>query len=387
MRCCGVYASGSYRRWICRVGASGSLTIPVSRRRGSTRWAWRGNTLACWESKTTAKLRSVSPWQPSRRAFRWPIGCICARIGQRIRCGARRQGFPRRCFATKPQIALEQLETLLAQGAPKYCVLADAAYGLNQAFRQRLTDLGLLYVVGITSAVVVWPPGLELLPPKRYSGTGRPPVMPRRTDRRQPVSVKDLAHGLPPGAFRSIRWREGSNQTLTGRFAAVRVRRAGGNIGKARLQPEQWLLIEWPQDDAEPLKYYLSNLPEKITLNDLVAQAQMRWRIERDSRDLKQELGLGQYEGRGGRGFHHHARLSTAAYGCLVSARLAAGKPGGAKKNFVTRQIAALPEDYIPRGSPARTTPRSRFNYHDPLPSQLSTDSAPRTVSLLRSKT
>jgi len=77
-------------------------------------------------------------------------------------------------------IALEQLETLLAQGAPKYCVLADAAYGVDQAFRQRLADLGLPYVVGITSAVVVWPPGVEPLAPKRYSGRGRPPSMPRR---------------------------------------------------------------------------------------------------------------------------------------------------------------------------------------------------------------
>jgi SRSO17 transposase len=90
-------------------------------------------------------------------------------------------------FATKNEIALQQLETLLAEGAPKYCVLADAGYGVDQAFRQRLTELGLPYVVGIKSSVVVWPPGLEPLPPKHYSGTGRPPLVPRRTQRRQPV--------------------------------------------------------------------------------------------------------------------------------------------------------------------------------------------------------
>ncbi len=287
-------------------------------------------------------------------------------------------------FATKNEIALQQLETLLAEGAPKYCVLADAGYGVDQAFRQRLTDLGLPYVVGIKSSVVVWPPGIEPLPPKRYGGKGRPPQVPRRTRLRQPVSVKGLAHALPLGAFQTISWREGTNETLSGRFAAVRVRHAGGNIGKARLHPEQWLLIEWPAGEAEPLKYYLSTLPEDIAVNDLVAQAHMRWRIERDYQDLKQELGLGHYEGRGWRGFHHHATLSIAAYGFLVTERIAAGKPVGTKKNFATSQVPALPADYIPRGSPARPAPRIRFNHHDPVPTQLSVDRTPRTMSVLR---
>lgn len=287
-------------------------------------------------------------------------------------------------FATKNEIALQQLEALLAEGAPKYCVLADAGYGVDQAFRQRLTELGLPYVVGIKSSVVVWPPGLEPLPPKRYGGKGRPPLAPRRTRLRQPVSVKDLAHALPASAFQTISWRQGTNETLSGHFAAVRVRHAGGNIGKARLHPEQWLLIEWPAGDNDPLKYYLSTLPDDIALNDLVAQAHMRWRIERDYQDLKQELGLGHYEGRGWRGFHHHATLSIAAYGFLMTERIAAGKPAGAKKNFAVGQVPALPADYIPRGSPARAAARVRLNHHNPSPAQLSVDRTPRTMSLLR---
>lgn len=289
-------------------------------------------------------------------------------------------------FATKTQIALEQLEALLAEGAPKYCVLADAAYGVDQAFRQRLADLGLPYVVGITSSVVVWPPGVEPLAPKRYSGRGRPPSMPRRNRSRQPLSVKDLARGLAASAFQTISWREGTNETLSGRFAAVRVRHAGGNIGKARLHPEQWLLIEWPAGDAEPLKYYLSNLPADIALNDLVSQAHMRWRIERDYQDLKQELGLGHYEGRGWRGFHHHASLSIAAYGFLVAERLATDKPVGAKKNFTIRQMPALPPDYVPRGSPARATPRGQLDRHHTLRAELSADRPTRTTSTPRPK-
>lgn len=107
-------------------------------------------------------------------------------------------------FATKPQIALQQIQDLLSEGAPHHCVLADAGYGIDYAFRQGLSDQGITYVVGITSAVVVWPPGLEPLPPNPYSGMVRPPVMPRRTAKRQPVNVKTLALGLPNSAFHNI---------------------------------------------------------------------------------------------------------------------------------------------------------------------------------------
>ena len=287
-------------------------------------------------------------------------------------------------FATKPQIALQQLRDLLGDGAPRHCVLADAGYGIDHAFRQGLNDLGLDYVVGITSAVVVWPPGVEPLPPKPYSGMGRPPVMPRRTAQRQPVNVKTLAQGLPDSAFQNISWREGSNERLTGRFAALRVRCAGGNVGKARLLPEQWLLIQWPVGQAEPEKYYLSTLAETTALNDLVCAAHMRWRIERDYQDLKQDLGLGHYEGRGWRGFHHHASLSIAAYGFLMAQRLKAGSDASGKKNFIERQASALPKDYVPRGSPARAASRGKLDHNAAPPTGRRTHRQPGTLPALQ---
>lgn len=289
-------------------------------------------------------------------------------------------------FATKTQIALQQLRTLLAEGAPRHCVLADAGYGVDNAFRQALSDMGLTYAVGVTSSLVVWPPGVEPLPPAPYSGHGRPPVMPRRTPKLQPVSVKALAMSLPAQAFETITWREGTNAPLSGRFAALRVRHAGGNAGKARLRPLQWLLIEWPQDQSEPCKYVLSTLPEDTPINDLVSATYQRWRIERDYQDLKQDFGLGHYEGRGWRGFHHHASLSIAAYGFLMAERLTAHKPSGHKKNFIERQTPAVSEDYLPRGSPARPTPRGALN-HDIAPSpELPTYGPPRAMPLLRQR-
>ncbi len=287
-------------------------------------------------------------------------------------------------FATKTQVALQQLRTLLDEGAPPHCVLADAGYGVDNAFRQALSDMGLLYAVGITSAVVVWPPGVEPLPPKLYSGTGRPPVVPRRTATLQPMSVKALAMSLPPQAFQTITWREGTNTSLRERFAAVRVRHAGGNVGKARLRPEQWLLIEWPASDAEPSRYFLSTLPQDTPITELVSACHQRWRIERDYQDLKQDFGLGHYEGRGWRGFRHHAALSIAAYGFLMAERLVADKPVSGKKNFIERKVPALPEGYIPRGSPASAAPRGNLD-HDAAPrSELPTDRSSRTMSLLR---
>lgn len=287
-------------------------------------------------------------------------------------------------FATKTQIALAQLRALLAEGAPRHCVLADAGYGVDTAFRQALSDMGLQYAVGVTSAVVVWPPGVEPLPPKRYSGKGRPPVVPRRTARLQPLSVKALALSLPEQEFQTITWREGTNEPLSGRFAALRVRHAGGNAGKARLRPLQWLLIEWPADQEEPIKYILSTLPEDTPIKDLVSAAYQRWRIERDYQDLKQDFGLGHYEGRGWRGFHHHASLSIAAYAFLMAERLIADKPVGGKKNFIERQVPAIPSDYIPRGSPARAAARGSLDNDAPAQPELRTDRSPRRAPLLR---
>jgi SRSO17 transposase len=246
--------------------------------------------------------------------------------------------------------------------------------------------MGLPYVVGVTSAVVVWPPGVEPLPPLPYAGKGRPPVMPRRTAARQPQSVKALAQSLPAQAYQTISWREGTNATLSGRFAAVRVRHAGGNSGKARLRPQEWLLIEWPAGQEEPAKYCLSTLPETTPLNELVSAAHQRWRIERDYQDLKQDFGLGHYEGRGWRGFHHHASLCIAAYGFLMAERLIADKPVGGKKNFALRQLPAFPADYIPRGSPARAAPRARLDHNTAPPTELRAHRPARTMPVLRAR-
>ena len=252
-------------------------------------------------------------------------------------------------FETKPVIALDQLRQARDEGIPVGIVLGDAGYGDECDFRVGVSELDLRYVLGIRPGTSVWPPGQAPLPPAPWSGQGRPPTRLRRSPEHQPVSVKDLARSLPRRAWRSVTWREGSQTELTSRFALQRVRPAHRDTQRSEPWPEEWLLIEWPEGAKEPAKYWLSNLPPRTPLKDLVHTAKARWLIERDYQELKQEIGLGHYEGRGWRGFHHHASLCIAAYGFLVAERCLFPP-----QQRLTRQRLrppALPKGFQPRGA------------------------------------
>src|SRR5450755_2438877 len=224
-------------------------------------------------------------------------------------------------FQTKQEIALDQIRSLVAEEVPRAPVLADAAYGNDHGFREGLEALEFSYVVGIQSSTSVWPPGSAPLPAKARGVMGRSPKLLQRDEKYPPLSVKGLALCLSPGDLRRVSWREGTRGTMASRFAALRVRVAHRDYERSQPHPEQWLLFEWPKTDKEPIKYWLSNLPDSISLRKLVATAKLRWRIERDYEELKQELGLGHFEGRNWRGFHHHASFCIAAYGFLVVER------------------------------------------------------------------
>ena len=252
-------------------------------------------------------------------------------------------------FETKTAIALGQLRQAQADGVPSGVVLGDAGYGVETDFRSGVGGLGLAYVLGVQSSASLWPPGTAPLPVPPHGGRGRPPTRVQRTPGHQPVSAKKLAESLPARAWRSITWREGSRTALTSRFAALRVRPAHRDQKRSEPWPEEWLLVEWPKGAAEPAKYWLSNLPPRTGLRELVHTAKARWLIERDYQELKQEIGLGHYEGRGWRGFHHHAGLCTAAYGFLVAERCLFPP----RHRFIRRRTAApaLPEGFRPRGA------------------------------------
>jgi SRSO17 transposase len=252
-------------------------------------------------------------------------------------------------FETKTAIALGQLRQAREAGIPVGVVLGDAGYGDECNFRVGVAELELPYVLGLRSATTVWPPGQAPLPPAPWLGRGRPPTRLRRSPEHQPVSVKDLALGLPRKAWRRVTWREGSQAELASRFAALRVRPAHRDTLRSEPWPEEWLLIEWPEGAKEPGKYWLSNLPPRTALKDLVHTAKARWLIERDYQELKQEIGLGHYEGRGWRGFHHHASLCIAAYGFLVAERCLF--PPHARLTARRLKAPALSKGFQPRGA------------------------------------
>ena len=252
-------------------------------------------------------------------------------------------------FETKHEIALDQLRWACEAGLPRGVALLDAGYGNNSELRADITGLGLTYVAGILSNTTVWPRGMGPLPPKAWSGRGRPPKRLRLDAQHHPVSVKELALSLPKQAWRRIEWREGTAGPLASRFACVRMRIARNDAKRSQSRPEEWLLIEWPKGESEPTKYWLSTLPESTTLRRLVYFAKLRWRIERDYQELKQEVGLGHFEGRGWRGFHHHATLCIAAYGFLISERETI--PPSATPSAGLFSPPAFPSGYRPRGS------------------------------------
>jgi len=241
-------------------------------------------------------------------------------------------------FKTKPEIALDLVRWAHETGLPGKMALMDAAYGNDSRLRAGITELGMTYVAGIQAQTLVWKPGVR---------PGRSPKKGRR-DAPNTISVKELALSLKPKAWRTIEWREGTNEMLSSRFAHVRVHVASSHVRSGK-QAKEWLLIEWPEGEDEPTKYSLSTLPANITFRDLVDAAKLRWRIERDYQELKQEVGLGHYEGRGWRGFHHHATMCIAAYGFLISERETI--PPSGPCSAVPLPQPALPESYRPRGS------------------------------------
>lgn len=238
-------------------------------------------------------------------------------------------------FKTKPQIAVDQMRAAIAANVPRGVVLLDASYGSNMALRSSVSALALKYVAAIV-------PTLKVVQASDARAAPR-------------TSVKKLALGLPKHAWRTIKWREGSNEVLASRFARVRVH-ASPTRGR-RGQPEETLLIEWPANEPAPTKYWLATLDRAMSLREFVDIAKMRWRIERDYQDLKQEIGLGHYEGRGWPGFHHHGTLCIAAYAFLISEQETI--PPSAAGSTRMLKKPAIPNGYRPRGA-AAANPASR---------------------------
>jgi SRSO17 transposase len=285
-------------------------------------------------------------------------------------------GVPKEiAFATKGELAWVQIEAALAAGIARGTVLMDAGYGDETALRDRLSAHGLPYAVGIRPATAVWWAQHQPARAPVKQASGRPRTRVLRDETHRPIGVLELAQSLPAASYRTLAWREGTNAQLRSRFARVRCRAAHAD----RAREEEWLLIEWPKGEAEPSRYFLSTLPADISFKQLVDCVKMRWRIERDYRELKQEVGLSHYEGRSWRGFHHHASLCIAAYGFLMLEQLS-----GSKKNSARLKAPALPEGFHPRGARPDAAPYPLVDRHRALSPGSRHRTRSPTMSLLR---
>jgi SRSO17 transposase len=230
-------------------------------------------------------------------------------------------------FKTKNEIAREQIEWACEAGLPRGVALMDVSYGKDASLRRRMTELEVQYAAAIRGdARVLAKDGEE-------------------------TSASELGRALSKRAWKRITWRQGTAEPLSSRFARVRVRPCGDSCDEDA--GEEWLLIEWPKGEEAPTKFWLSTLPHDIAFGAQVDITMMRWRIERDYHDLKQEVGLGHFEGRGWVGFHHHATLCIAAYGFLISEREAFSPSQALGAMHVAAPL--LPEGFRPRGAPAQT--------------------------------
>ena len=246
-------------------------------------------------------------------------------------------------FQTKPEIALDQIRRMHTAGVAPGIVLADEAYGRSAAFRQGIAALDMTYAVAVPSSLLVGPPAYKRLPRFWQSAAGT-------------ASLRTLAGLLPQTAFRTVTWREGSRSNLTSRFALLRVRVApsgdaedGAEDEQNGAEDEQSLLIEWPDDEKDPSGYWLVTLPARVSIEKIVEIAKARWWIEQGYRDLKQEVALADFEGRGWRGFHHLVSLSIAAYGYLLIQRCQALRPVGGRAGRLS-----FPHSPIPGKPPLR---------------------------------
>lgn len=218
-------------------------------------------------------------------------------------------------FKRKWELGVEMIDRARKWGIPVSVVAADAGYGVVAEFRTALRERNLRYVVGVSDETGVWLDPVEPTPVP-YQGRGRPRT--RQRDLPKPKRVLEVAKTLLEDSWSEITWREGTKGPMKGRFASVRVQPSHGHTQGRVDEPLCWLLVEWPPGAEEPTKFWLSNLPESATLKDLVYWAKIRWWVEQNYQQMKDDIGLDHFEGRSWAGWHHHVTLTMIAFNFLV---------------------------------------------------------------------
>jgi SRSO17 transposase len=226
------------------------------------------------------------------------------------------------CHREKWRLAVDMIDELIGWGITVPVVVGDGAYGDNTELRTSLGQRDISYVLDVKGPTSAYAQDARRERPD-YQGRGQPPKCRYQDD---PSSLRDLALAAGERAAVTVTWREGTRGQMTSRFLALRVRPANIELRRAANKADEdlavgWLLCEWPDGKQEPVKYWLSNLPQNTALTDLVRLGKLRWRIEQDYRELKDALGLDHYEGRTYPGWNHHVTLVSVAHAFLTLER------------------------------------------------------------------
>lgn len=219
-------------------------------------------------------------------------------------------------FQKKWEIALKMIDQTLTWKIPQGVIVADAGYGKITAFRKQLERRELKYVVGVDNSTSVWEEAVNS-PPPMYQMKGRAGA--KHYGLPNPRSVLKVVKSRPRKEWQEVAWRKGSKGVLCSNFLCIRVQPAHGHAYGKVEHKMCWLLAEWPKSEEEPTKFWFSNLPEETTLHQLVYMAKIRWWIEQNYQQLKEELGLDHFEGRSWLGWHHHVTMTMIAFGFLTS--------------------------------------------------------------------
>lgn len=258
---------------------------------------------------------------------------------------------------SKNDLALDLLDQALGWDLNPGVILADEAYGGSFEWRAALRERGLICCVRVPWTTTGWTDKPEFIAPEQKR-TGRPATR-LRTHASIPKNLREIARELPQSAWTEVTWREGSKGPQRSRFAQLALWAASGwRQGPQPERVKEIALVEWPVDEEEPTRYWLSLLPESLPLPALVASAKARWRIEQDYRELKEELGLDHFEGRGWMGWHHHVALVTAAFAFLRQEQRRRSRSRAGKKPARVPKSAARAQAPANRAhSPLRPVP------------------------------
>ena len=207
-------------------------------------------------------------------------------------------------FKTKPELALDMIGRAIEDGTPGEVLLADTAYGDSVAFRKGVRDYGLDYAVAVGAQTTVW--CLD-------SARGRD---------RDAVGVQQLGLDLGPKAFRRLTWRDGTRRKMRSRFCFRRVKVAHAGGPSSLVREPLWLVMEWPDGEPKPTKFFLTTLRRRMTRKQIVRTIKERWKVERTYQELKGELGLDHFEGRSFVGWHHHVSVVLCCYAFVVAERV-----------------------------------------------------------------